>query len=189
VSLSACCLASTRARIWCRFLMIGLRCSGFYYNATLKAPPKREYTQAPHIRHLLPCQTRSRSPLCQAARRHTVWMVISNVTIFFKKLEKNGNRFHRFEKPLQHEFASKLLSPENVRSFSSRTSLRVQKRESLRERERALLGTTVHNGGSRAAPAARTPHHHALSCFKVTVPRLHGGVTESSCCQITESSS
>ena len=27
-----------------------------------------------------------------------------------------------------------------------------------RERERVLLGTTVHNGGSRAAPVARTPH-------------------------------
>ena len=34
-----------------------------------------------------------------------------------------------------------------------------------RERERALLGATVHNGGSRSATAARTPHHHALSCF------------------------
>ena len=34
-----------------------------------------------------------------------------------------------------------------------------------RERVRVLLGTTVHNGGSRTAPAARTPHHHALSCF------------------------
>ena len=34
-------------------------------------------------------------------------------------------------------------------------------RRERRERERTLLGTTVHNGGSRAAPAARTPHHHA----------------------------
>jgi hypothetical protein len=25
--------------------------------------------------------------------------------------------------------------------------------------------STVHNGGSRAEPSARTPHHHALSCF------------------------
>ena len=47
---------------------------------------------------------------------------------------------------------------------------KVTKRE--RERERALLGTTVHNGGSRAAPAARTPHPHALSCF----PTHNGGV-------------
>ena len=37
--------------------------------------------------------------------------------------------------------------------------------ERERERERALSGTTVHNGGSKAAPAARTPHHHTLSCF------------------------
>ena len=41
-----------------------------------------------------------------------------------------------------------------------------------RGREGALLGTTVHNGGSRAAPAARTPHHHALSCF----PDYNSGV-------------
>jgi len=41
-----------------------------------------------------------------------------------------------------------------------------------RERERALLGTIVHNGGSMAAPAARTPHHHALSFF----PTHNGGV-------------
>ena len=42
-----------------------------------------------------------------------------------------------------------------------------QRQLSEREREsaRALLGTTVHKGGSRAAPAVRTPHHHALSCF------------------------
>ncbi len=48
----------------------------------------------------------------------------------------------------------------------------VGERERERERERSLLGTTVHNGGSRAAPAARTPHHHALSCF----PTHNGGV-------------
>ena len=35
----------------------------------------------------------------------------------------------------------------------------------VRESLGALLVTTVHNGGSRAAPAARTPHHHALSRF------------------------
>jgi hypothetical protein len=46
------------------------------------------------------------------------------------------------------------------------------RRERERERERALSGTTVHNGGSKAAPAARTPHHHALSCF----PAYNGGV-------------
>ena len=40
------------------------------------------------------------------------------------------------------------------------------------ERERALLGTTVHNGGSRAAPSARTPHHHAL----FWLPTHNGGV-------------
>jgi len=44
--------------------------------------------------------------------------------------------------------------------------------EEERERQRALLGTTVHNGGTRAAPAARTPHHHALSCS----PTHNGGV-------------
>jgi hypothetical protein len=42
----------------------------------------------------------------------------------------------------------------------------------LQQGERALLGTTVHNGGSRAVPAARTPHHHALSW----VPAYNGGV-------------
>ncbi len=30
----------------------------------------------------------------------------------------------------------------------------------------------MQNGGSRAAPAVRTPHHHALSCF----PTHNGGV-------------
>jgi len=33
-----------------------------------------------------------------------------------------------------------------------------RERERERKKERDLLGTTVHNGGSRAAPAARTPH-------------------------------
>jgi hypothetical protein len=52
-----------------------------------------------------------------------------------------------------------------------------RERERERERAAALLGTTVHNGGSRAAPAARTPHHHALSCFPTHPWRssiLHG---------------
>ena len=52
---------------------------------------------------------------------------------------------------------------------------RESEREREREREREsfiIVGTTVHNGGSRAAPAARTPHHHAQSCF----PTHNGGV-------------
>ena len=40
------------------------------------------------------------------------------------------------------------------RSSSSRRTLRERERERERESARALLGTTVHNGGSRAAPAA-----------------------------------
>ncbi len=55
---------------------------------------------------------------------------------------------------------------------AARKTMMMMMRERERERERALLGTTV--VGSRAAPAARTPHHHALSCFPA-----NGGVASS----------
>jgi hypothetical protein len=51
------------------------------------------------------------------------------------------------------------------------TELSTNKQHHLSEREREIesfIKTTVHNGGSRAASAARTPHHHTLSASPPT---------------------
>ena len=40
----------------------------------------------------------------------------------------------------------------------------------------------VHNGGSRVAHAARTPHHHALSCGSVTLKNKHSTHTGTFSC-------